>query len=61
MVKDTQIGDKVDVVLNLALFALDAMSKQAILDGASHQLHRTITWEDIEDWNITLKAELSLY
>lgn len=52
--------DKVNVVLHPALFGLNDIVKRAILDEASHQLERTVTWDDIEDYKVTLEVELSL-
>lgn len=55
------IPEKVDVVLHPALFALNDTIKQAILGEASNQLNRPVIWDDIEDYNINLEVELSLF
>lgn len=54
-------SDKVDVVLHPDLFGLNDTVKQAIIDEASHQLDRPVTWDDIEDYEVTLTVELSLF
>ena len=53
--------DKITLNLSMALFALDKQTKEAILGHASGELHRDITWDDIEDYDLTLVVELSLF
>ena len=54
-------SDKVDVVLHPALFSQNDTIKAAILEEASSQLSRKITWDDVESYEVTLEVELSLF
>lgn len=55
------VNDKVDVVLHPDLFAFNNAIQQAIVDEAANQLGYPVTWDDIEDYNINLEVELSLF
>jgi len=53
--------EKLEVILHPNLFSLNDGIKQAILDEASQQLDKPVRWEDIEDCQITLEVDLSLF
>ena len=55
------MADKIDVVLHPTIQMFNHTIQSHILMEASNQLGRKVIWDDIEDYNINLEVELSLF